>query len=787
MADEIKKIITVDVSGAVSSLEEMREETEAAGYGFKSLGEAKKYIDSLKASLIDMDETSTDYAETVEEIDKVHSKMTAAMKATSSTIKDAEGSYNALSKQMSELKKSWKATADEAERDAIGKQIVEINDKLKEFDSSIGNYQRNVGNYASAFTSGFKDMAEGLDNLVPGIKKSNKAFGELGGAMKAFAANPIGAVIALIVTAFFALKKAIESNKQATESIKKAMKAFEPVLNIVSNAIGFLADKIALVVEWLGTKLTGAIEWVVNKGLNKLVNGVINAINFISKPWRTFYSWIIGSIEAIVKAAAKVGEITGLFNINGAVEALDKARVAVRDFEIANVDLGLSFEKLSAKQEEETETTKKGTGAKKEATDAVKDHIKALEMEKNVISERIKAAKKDSDEYFALLKELENKEWEIQEARLKDEGYTDEQIEVYRKNHLARLAAIGPAASAGGDNKEVEKILERTELALLSSTERELAILKKKYEEEKKLLEDNGKDTVNLTKEYQAKVAEVKSKAGEGKIKDIDSETALEAFIADKTIKIESEKQQRLLEIERERLNGERAIYEELFNLDDISAEKKEEYKNKLAEIDAQIIENDEKQHQAKIDHIAQEMQTYSAAAQGLADLMNTVADMMQDNIKQRLESGKINEEQAKKEFENTKKMQIAGAIINGLAGVAMAVSTAMQLGPIVGPIMGAINSALVIATTAAQIAKIKQTQFGGGSSASVSSAVATPSASAASYTPQYSTNVTGQSETTDLANAVKEGQSDMRVYVVESDINEAGKKAEVRESEATF
>lgn len=786
MSDVIEKIIRVDVSGAVSSLEEMREETEAAGYGFKSLGEAKKYIDSLKASLIDMDETSTDYAETVEEIDKVHSKMTAAMKATSSTIKDAEGSYNALSKQMSELKKSWKATADEAERDSIGKQIVEINDKLKEFDASIGNYQRNVGNYASAFTEGFKDMAEGLDVMVPGMKKAHKGFEDLGKGMKAIIANPIGAVIAALVTVFFALKKALDSNKQATEAIQKAMKAFEPVLNLVSNAVGWLGEKIAVVVEWLGTKLTGAIAWVVNKGLNGLVNGVINAINFMSKPIRTFVSWVIGAIESVVKGAAKLASFVGI-DLSGAVEALDNAKNAVKNFEIANVNLGISFEKLSAKQEEAEETTNKTTKATKDATDAVKEHIKELEKEKNVISERIKAAKKDSDEYFALLKELENKEWEIQEARLKDEGYTDEQIEIYRKNHIARLAAIGPAAPAGGDNKEVEKILERTELAMLSSSERELAILKKKYEEEKKLLEENGKDTVNLTKEYQAKVAEVKSKEGEGKIKDIDSETALEAFIADKTIKIESEKQQRLLEIERERLDGERAIYEELFNLDDISAEKKEEYKNKLAEIDAQIIENDEKQHQAKIDHIAQEMQTYSAAAQGLADLMNTVADMMQDNIKQRLESGKINEEQAKKEFENTKKMQIAAAVINGLAGVAMAVSTAMQLGPIAGPIMAAINSALVIATTAAQIAKIKQTQFGGGSSASVSSAVATPSASASAYTPQYSTNVTGQSETTDLANAVKEGQSDVRVYVVESDINEAGKKAEVRESEATF
>ena len=105
MADEIKKVIEVDVSGALDSLDDLREDVVSAGYSFKSLGDAKKYIDTLKASLIDLDETSDEYVERVEEIDKVQDKLNKAMKATGSSLKAAEGSYNALSKQMSELKK----------------------------------------------------------------------------------------------------------------------------------------------------------------------------------------------------------------------------------------------------------------------------------------------------------------------------------------------------------------------------------------------------------------------------------------------------------------------------------------------------------------------------------------------------------------------------------------------------------------------------------------------------------------------------------------------------------
>ena len=93
--------------------------------------------------------------------------------------------------------------------------------------------------------------------------------------------------------------------------------------------------------------------------------------------------------------------------------------------------------------------------------------------------------------------------------------------------------------------------------------------------------------------------------------------------------------------------------------------------------------------------------------------------------------------------------------------------------------------------TTMAQVSKIKQTKFDSGSNGSsltsVNNSTSTPTNAATAYVPTYSTNVTGQSETTDLANAVKEGQTDMRVYVVESDIAQSAKRVEVREEESTF
>ena len=308
-------------------------------------------------------------------------------------------------------------------------------------------------------------------------------------------------------------------------------------------------------------------------------------------------------------------------------------------------------------------------------------------------------------------------------------------------------------------------------------------------QEEKKLLEANGIDTVNLTKEYERQVAEAKAGAGEGKIKDINDDSSLEMDIADKTIQNEFDKNKKLLQIDRERLEGTKAIYEELYNLDGLSEEQKQEYANKLKEIDADLAENGKKMTELKKEQAMSLLNTYGQVAQGVGDLMGTISDIWQDSIKERVKNGKITEEQGKKEFEKSKKLQIATAIVNGLAGVATAVSTAMSLGPIAGPIMAAVNSAMVIATTAAQISKIKSTTFdsGGGSVGGDVSAQAAPTPAAMEYVPNYSTNVTGESETVNLANAVNEGQKDTRVYVVESDINEVGKRVEVREKEITF
>ena len=847
MADEIKKVIEVDVSGALDSLDDLREEVVSAGYSFKSLGDAKKYIDRLRASLIDLDETSEEYEERVEEIDKVQDKLNKAMKATGAHLKDAEGSYNALSKKMSELKKAFKATADEAERKVLAKQITEINDQLKGMDASIGNFQRNVGNYEAAFTKGLAGISKEIEALGNPLAIAKNGVIALGNAFKALIANPVGAVIMAIVVAIKALKKGFDQSEEATNSLKRAFAAFQPVMNAVNNILtGFakLVGRIAEnVIPALVTAIQKAGEWMMK---------LLNQIGVVSDEKLAAYQ---KNIQAQKEAIKVTQDLT-----NREIDLTQKKRKfqvdeAKADMEIAELrekaadkekynakerqkfldqaiakEKGINDQKLALAQEEydilkrRSELTDNSAQMNDElaAAEAKLYNVRRehFEKEKSLLKEKMKAGKELSAAEKARLDEL--KKIAEEEAKLKEEelkkvaeiqdraalaqlSNKDRELEILRRKFeeekallekyekdTTKLVAEYEAKKQEIINKngldKAKEINERAEQALMGTMERQLAILKNKYEEEKKLLEANGVDTINLTKEYALKVAEAKAGAGEGKIKDINEEAALEREIADKTIQIEFEKKEKILQIERERLEGTKAIYEELFALDDLSEEKRQEYADKIKEINAGLEENSYQLKEVQKAQAQDLVNTYSQVAQGIGEIMNTVTEIWQDSIKQRVKNGKITEEQGKKEFESTKKMQIAAAVINGLAGVAMAVATAMSLGPIAGPIMAAVNSALVITTTALQIAKIKQTTFdGGGGSISSDVAVATPSAAALEYTPNYSTNVTGESETVNLANAVNEGQKDTRVYVVESDITEAGKRVEVRENESTF
>lgn len=110
--------------------------------------------------------------------------------------------------------------------------------------------------YASEFKNNLDDISEGFDQILPGSKGVVEGVTKIGKAFKALIMNPIGITITAIATAFGILFKAIQNNEGAMEALKKAVKAFEPVMDMFSKAIEGIAKGIAFVVEGIGNFIT---------------------------------------------------------------------------------------------------------------------------------------------------------------------------------------------------------------------------------------------------------------------------------------------------------------------------------------------------------------------------------------------------------------------------------------------------------------------------------------------------------------------------------------------------
>ena len=131
--------------------------------------------------------------------------------------------------------------------------------------------------------------------------------------------------------------------------------------------------------------------------------------------------------------------------------------------------------------------------------------------------------------------------------------------------------------------------------------------------------------------------------------------------------------------------------------------------------------------------------------------------------------------------FEKQKKMQIAAATMNMLGGLISTWTSVMNPAnaylTIFGQIaMGAIQSASILGMGIANIQKIKQTSFDGGSTPSISSGAIANSIIAPNA---YSQSVQGAS--------TEQSIKDTRVYVLESDISNTQGRVSVQETENRY
>lgn len=196
-------------------------------------------------------------------------------------------------------------------------------------------------------------------------------------------------------------------------------------------------------------------------------------------------------------------------------------------------------------------------------------------------------------------------------------------------------------------------------------------------------------------------------------------------------------------------------------------------------------------EHQIETDQKkAESVQTYldftADAVNAIGSLYGSLADYYEADVEAKVKAGKMSEAEADQQFDNIKKMRIAEATINTITGALGAFMQASANYPAPwGQILGAIEAASVTAAGAAQIAKIKSSSRNGNGSSSVSAAAMAPTDT--EVIPQYVSNVTTETDTDMLRNAISDGMSQTQLYVSVTDINDVQNKVRTTQNESTF
>lgn len=236
----------------------------------------------------------------------------------------------------------------------------------------------------------------------------------------------------------------------------------------------------------------------------------------------------------------------------------------------------------------------------------------------------------------------------------------------------------------------------------------------------------------------------------------------------------------------QQRLEEEIALYKAAAENQNLTEEAKVEALRKAVEAERQLQMESADYTIALNERKAEATYNYVDAVQssmnGISGILSNVANAWETSIQAEIDSGEISEEEGEKKMENLKGIQSAIALINTFTSAVSAYQSMAPI-PFVGPILGAAAAAAAIASGIAQVKAINAVKKGDKGGGSTKYAEAVPMIT--DYNPQGTVNLTGAQETEDLKNALT--KSPIKAYVVESEMTDAQKRANQRNSESSF
>lgn len=222
------------------------------------LDQAIKDTQELKKQYIDLKAKTDELKKTEGETSAEYIKSSAQLKVLQSELKSQEtitqkviagnkanaGSLDSLKAELAIVSKQWSAlSAEERLNSEEGKKLsarkLELTEALKKEEKATGDTRRNVGNY----TDSIKEATGQMGQFVPGANKATGAINKVSGAFKLLLANPIVAVITLIIGAFAALVASLKRSEEGQNALAKAGAVLSSIFQTIADVVTTLAEK----------------------------------------------------------------------------------------------------------------------------------------------------------------------------------------------------------------------------------------------------------------------------------------------------------------------------------------------------------------------------------------------------------------------------------------------------------------------------------------------------------------------------------------------------------------
>lgn len=247
-------------------LKENKKVTEEAGKAAKQAADQEAELEKKRQKLA---EQTDEYLKKQAELKIQTAERQKQAKQQAILDKEEATSLNARSIRLGQLKDQYRAMSEAKRETAEGKEMLQAIQKedgaLKKANAALGDHQRNVGNYQSA-----------LEGLPGPIGNAVSSISQMGKALWALVANPIGAVIAALVGGVMLLYKAFTATDAGGEKIEGLFKSISNITKVIFQRIESLRKALVdlFTFDWEGFKSNSSAAF---SGLGSAINQAANA------------------------------------------------------------------------------------------------------------------------------------------------------------------------------------------------------------------------------------------------------------------------------------------------------------------------------------------------------------------------------------------------------------------------------------------------------------------------------------------------------------------------------